>query len=96
MAPSNWWSSVSNAGTSTSAFMRHSSGSRRSVSTAAASISAVNWRRQASEYHGEGAHPPPVPMPANLEVYVSSLFSSSAPGSACHALLRHLCFKKLG
>ncbi|KAI0633358.1 kinase-like protein [Trametes polyzona] len=64
MASSNWRSSMSSAGTSTSAFTRYSNNSTRSVSTAATSVSAQSWRSQGSkvshDQHGN-------PMPANVK-----------------------------
>ena len=50
MASSNWRSSMSSAGTSTSAFTRYSNNSTRSVSTAATSVSSQSWRSQTSKY----------------------------------------------
>ncbi|KAI0743828.1 hypothetical protein C8Q80DRAFT_1107190 [Daedaleopsis nitida] len=49
MASSNWRSSMSSAGTSTSAFTRYSNNSTRSVSTAATSLSSHSWRSQGSK-----------------------------------------------
>ncbi|EIW63030.1 kinase-like protein [Trametes versicolor FP-101664 SS1] len=64
MASSNWRSSMSSAGTSTSAFTRYSNNSARSVSTAATSVSAQSWRSQGSKasHDQNGA-----PMPANVK-----------------------------
>ncbi|KAI0645424.1 kinase-like protein [Trametes meyenii] len=64
MASSNWRSSMSSAGTSTSAFTRYSNNSARSVSTAATSVSAQSWRSQGSKMsHDQHGHP----MPANVK-----------------------------
>lgn len=64
MASSNWRSSMSSAGTSTSAFTRYSNNSTRSVSTAATSVSAQSWRSQGSKYTTD-SHASQ--MPANVK-----------------------------
>ncbi|KAH9855258.1 kinase-like protein [Lenzites betulinus] len=61
---SNWRSSMSSAGTSTSAFTRYSNNSTRSVSTAATSVSAQSWRSQGSKVSQDQ---PGNPMPANVK-----------------------------
>ena len=82
MASSNWRSSMSSAGTSTSGFTRYSNGSTRSVSTAATSVSAQSWRSQNSK-HTQDSHGRPVQMPANVKckyhyrITVRSAFSLS-------------------
>ncbi|KAI0373388.1 kinase-like protein [Pilatotrama ljubarskyi] len=64
MASSNWRSSMSSAGTSTSAFTRYSNNSTRSVSTAATSVSSQSWRSQGSKVsHDQNG----APMPANVK-----------------------------
>ncbi|TBU29583.1 hypothetical protein BD311DRAFT_266257 [Dichomitus squalens] len=64
MASSNWRSSMSSAGTSTSAFTRYSNNSTRSVSTAATSVSSQSWRSQGSKVSQDPAH---AQMPANVK-----------------------------
>ena len=64
MASSNWRSSMSSAGTSTSAFTRYSNNSTRSVSTAATSVSAQSWRSQGSRYTQDSTQSQ---MPANVK-----------------------------
>ncbi|KAI0829636.1 kinase-like protein [Trametes gibbosa] len=61
---SNWRSSMSSAGTSTSAFTRYSNNSTRSVSTAATSVSAQSWRSQGSKVPQDQQCNP---MPANVK-----------------------------
>jgi len=69
MASSNWRSSMSSAGTSTSAFTRYSNGSTRSVSTAATSLSSGSWR---SNQTGQSKKYPydsrPSQLPANVKM----------------------------
>lgn len=69
MASSNWRSSMSSAGTSTSAFTRYSNGSVRSVATAATSLSSGSWRSNqtgASKYSSSSENRP-VGLPANVK-----------------------------
>ena len=73
MASSNWRSSMSSAGTSTSAFTRYSNNSTRSVSTAATSVSAQSWRSQGSKVTHD-SHGRPVQMPANVKCKCSYAF----------------------
>ncbi|OBZ67088.1 Negative regulator of sexual conjugation and meiosis [Grifola frondosa] len=63
-ASSNWRSSMSSAGTSTSAFTRYSNNSARSVSTAATSVSSTSWRSQTNKYPYDNK---PSQMPANVK-----------------------------
>ncbi|KZT70907.1 hypothetical protein DAEQUDRAFT_724651 [Daedalea quercina L-15889] len=68
MASSNWRSSMSSAGTSTSAFTRYSNGSTRSVATAATSVSSGSWRSNytgASKYSNNENRP--AGLPANVK-----------------------------
>lgn len=68
-ASSNWRSSMSSAGTSTSAFTRYSNGSTRSVSTAATSVSSTSWRSGNGSKYEHG-------LPANVKGdYLPSAFS---------------------
>ncbi|RDX50141.1 kinase-like protein [Lentinus brumalis] len=64
MASSNWRSSMSSAGTSTSAFTRYSNNSSRSVATAATSVSSQSWRSQGSKYTQDSTQSQ---MPANVK-----------------------------
>ncbi|GBE81412.1 kinase-like protein [Sparassis crispa] len=68
MASSNWRSSMSSVGTSSSsasAFTRYSNGSTRSVSTAATSVSSNSWRSQQSKYPYDSKPPQ---MPSNVKL----------------------------
>ncbi|PIL34178.1 hypothetical protein GSI_03889 [Ganoderma sinense ZZ0214-1] len=64
MASSNWRSSMSSAGTSTSTFTRYSNNSSRSVATAATSVSSQSWRSQGSKNTQDSPHSQ---MPANVK-----------------------------
>ncbi|CCM00064.1 uncharacterized protein FIBRA_02091 [Fibroporia radiculosa] len=71
IASSNWRSSMSSAGTSTSAFTRYSNGSSRSVSTAATSLSSGSWRSNGTNTSTMSKKYPvehrPAGMPANVK-----------------------------
>ena len=64
MASSNWRSSMSSAGTSSSTFTRYSNNSSRSVATAATSVSSQSWRSQGSKHTQDSSQSQ---MPANVK-----------------------------
>ncbi|KZT08399.1 kinase-like protein [Laetiporus sulphureus 93-53] len=75
MVSRNWRSSMSSAGTSSSAFTKYSNGSSRSVSTAATSLSGGSWRSNQSNVskypYEKGTLPPNVKAMDGVPVELS-------------------------